>query len=323
VGFHEVRFSDAISYGTSGGPGFSTSIIVTDSGAEERIPHWESARRRYDVKWAIKSRDELREVAEFYIRRLGPAYGFRYKDWLDYASTAEGRVSDDEGIAVTAFDQLLRTGDGSLTQFQLVKRYQDLLVDRVRTITKPVQGTVRVGIDGVEQTSGWSVNTTTGIITFTTAPGGNLDVTAGYEFDVPVRFGKEVDLSLGMSHEAFDIGQIPNIPLVEIRDEVAQSEEFFFGGAAYITLSADRTISLNDGRVLHVTPSANGYALLLPSNPTSLPGGGPYWYIHNASDSYTFEIRDHEDTLISLVGLGKTVEIVLARYTTLFKWLAI
>jgi uncharacterized protein (TIGR02217 family) len=83
--------------------------------------------------------------------------------------------------------QLLGTGDDTQTQFQLVKHYPSGSVVEVRTITKPVAGTVRVYLDDVEQASVWSVDTTTGLVTFSAAPALGVEVTADFEFDVPVR----------------------------------------------------------------------------------------------------------------------------------------
>ncbi len=128
-------------------------------------------RRAWDVASGLKKQAQI-ELIAFFRARTGKAYGFRFKDWTDHRATG----------------QLLGTGDDALTQFQLVKHYPSGSVIEVRTITKPVAGTVQVYLDGVEQLSGWSVNTTTGLVTFGTAPGVGVEVTADFEFDVPVRF---------------------------------------------------------------------------------------------------------------------------------------
>ena len=112
------------------------------------------ARGRWDVASGLKKQAQIDELIAFFRARRGKAYGFRFKDWTDYKATG----------------QLLGTGDDALTQFQLVKHYPSGSVIEVRTITKPVAGTVKVYLDGVEQLSGWSVDTTTGLVTFSTAP---------------------------------------------------------------------------------------------------------------------------------------------------------
>src|SRR5918995_1972788 len=171
-GFHEVRFPDNIAYGASGGPEFATTVVVTGSGHEHRNINWAEARGRWDVGSGLKNQQQLDELIAFFRARKGKAYGFRFKDWTDYKATG----------------QLLGTGDGAQTQFQLVKRYPSGSVIEARTVSKPVAGTVRIYKDGVEQLSGWSVNVTTGLITFTTAPAAGVEITADFEFDVPVRF---------------------------------------------------------------------------------------------------------------------------------------
>ena len=66
----------------------------------------------------------------------------------------------------------------------------------------------------VEQMSGWTVDTTTGVVTFTTAPAGGVAVRAGFEFDVPVRFDSDtLDVTLDFER----LGSITSIPLLEIR----------------------------------------------------------------------------------------------------------
>lgn len=111
---------------------------------------------------------------------------------------------------------MLGSGDGARTNYPLQKTYGGVHAPYVRPIAKPVSGSIRVAIDGVELLSGWSCDTTVGVIAFEPAhvPGPGAEVTAGFLFDVPVRFDTdylEVDLS------AFAAGVIPKIPVIEIR----------------------------------------------------------------------------------------------------------
>jgi uncharacterized protein (TIGR02217 family) len=87
-------------------------------------------------------------------------------------------------------------------------------VAEVRTITKPVAGTVHVYKDGVEQLSGWSVDVTTGIVTFTTAPAAGVAITADFELDVPVRFDTD---HMAVTIESFHLHRWQQIPIVELR----------------------------------------------------------------------------------------------------------
>ena len=207
MGFHEVRFPDNISRGARGGPERRTQIVELASGDEERNASWANSRRRYDVAYGIRRADDLAAVVAFFEARNGRLHGFRYKDWADYKSALPSQ-------AITATDQQIGTGTGSLQTFQLAKRYTSGPQTWVRTIAKPVTGTVRVALGMVEQMSGWTVDTTTGVVTFTTAPAGGVIVRAGFEFDVPVRFDSDtLDVTLDFER----LGSITAIPLLEIR----------------------------------------------------------------------------------------------------------
>ena len=207
MAFHEVRFPDNISRGARGGPERRTQIVELASGDEERNASWADSRRRYDVAYGIRRADDLAAVVAFFEARNGRLHGFRYKDWADYKSALPSQ-------AITATDQQIGTGTGSLQTFQLAKRYTSGAQTWVRTITKPVAGTVRVALGMVEQMSGWTVDTTTGVVTLTTAPAGGVIIRAGFEFDVPVRFDSDtLDVTLDFER----LGSITAIPLLEIR----------------------------------------------------------------------------------------------------------
>ena len=207
MAFHEVRFPDNISRGARGGPERRTQIVELASGDEERNASWANRRRRYDVAYGIRRADDLASVVAFFEARNGRLHGFRYKDWADYKSNLPSQ-------AITATDQQLGTGTGSLQTFQLAKRYTSGAQTWVRTIAKPVAGTVRVALGMIEQMSGWTVDTTTGVLTFTTAPANGVIVRAGFEFDVPVRFDSDtLDVTLDFER----LGSITAIPLLEIR----------------------------------------------------------------------------------------------------------
>jgi uncharacterized protein (TIGR02217 family) len=150
------------------------------------------------VSSGLKKPSQLDLLIAFFRARKGKAYGFRFKDWTDYKATG----------------QLLGTGDGATTAFQLVKTYASGVGSETRTITKPVLGTVKPYLAGAAQSSGWSINTATGILTFSTAPAQGMAITADFEFDVPVRLDTD---SMEATIENFNINEWPSIPIVEIR----------------------------------------------------------------------------------------------------------
>jgi uncharacterized protein (TIGR02217 family) len=208
MSFDDVRFPVAIARGSSGGPERRTEIVVTGSGAEERNSRWADSRRRYDAGFGVKSLDDIHAVIGFFEERRGRLHGFRFKDHADWKSCApRGKISPR--------DQAIGTGDGITARFQLVKRYGSGLRDYLRRITKPVAQSVRVAVDG-EEVTGFAVDPLTGVVTFPPAmiPAAGSPVTAGFEFDVPVRFDTD---QLRINLTQFAAGEIPEIPLVEIR----------------------------------------------------------------------------------------------------------
>lgn len=208
--FHEVRFPLATALKASGGPERRTDIVTTATGREERNQRWYESRRKYDVGSAVKSYAALTELLAFFEERRGRLYGFRFRDRLDWQSGPPG-------AGVTPADQVLGAGDGQTAAFQLAKTYGTTFAPYVRRIAKPVTGSVRVAVAGVEKTVGThcDVDATTGIVTFRPGniPANGAAVTAGFAFDVPVRFDTDfLDIDL----EAFTAGAVPHIPLVEI-----------------------------------------------------------------------------------------------------------
>ena len=207
MAFHEVRFPDSISRGARGGPERRTQIVEMASGDEERNGSWADSRRRYDASYGVRKADDLAAVTAFFEARRGMLYGFRWKDWADYKSSLPS-------VNIAATDQPIGIGTGAGTVFQRVKLYSSGAQSWTRTITKPVAGTVALALNGVAQITGWTINTTTGVVTFATAPAPGVTITAGFEFDVPVRFDTDtLDVTLDFER----LGSITSIPLIEVR----------------------------------------------------------------------------------------------------------
>ena len=209
--FHEVLFPLDIALKSAGGPERRTDIVTFGSGREERNARWAHSRRRFDAGYGVKTLDALQQVVAFFEERRGQLYGFRWRDRLDHSSAASV-------ASVSPLDQTLGAGDGTRATFQLAKTYGSTYAPYMRTISKPVPGSVRVAVAGTEVVSGtaFTCDSATGVVTFLSGhiPPSGAAVTAGFLFDVPVRFDTdylEVDLS------AFAAGAIPRIPLVEIR----------------------------------------------------------------------------------------------------------
>ncbi|QFT73253.1 MULTISPECIES: DUF2460 domain-containing protein [unclassified Ruegeria] len=209
MNFHEVRFPASLSFGSVGGPERRTDIVTLANGFEERNTPWAHSRRRYDAGLGMRSLDDIETLISFFEARQGQMFGFRWKDWSDFKS---GKATADINFG----DQVIAKGDGTRTEFQLIKTYQSGGVSYARPIVKPVLGTVRLGLDQDEVREGvdFDVDLTTGRVTFADPPPEEVDITAGFEFDVPVRFDTD---KIQTSVASFQAGDVPNVPVVEVR----------------------------------------------------------------------------------------------------------
>lgn len=211
MAFHEVRFPTAISRGSEGGPERRTDVVVLGSGHEQRNSRWADSRRAFNAGYGVKSVDDLHAVIAFFEERRGRLHGFRWRDQSDWKSCPPSAVP-------SILDQQIGTGNGSLAAFQLTKTYGSAYAPWTRAITKPVQGTVKMSVAGTAKTEGtqYTVNYATGLVTFLegNVPANSESVSAGFEFDVPVRFDTD---RLEINLSGFISGAIPSIPVIEVR----------------------------------------------------------------------------------------------------------
>jgi uncharacterized protein (TIGR02217 family) len=207
--FHDVLFPLDISLGSHGGPQRLTEIVTLGSGREARNTRWAHARRRYDAGTGITSLAALAKVIAFFEERRGRLYGFRWRDGVDDRSCAPG-------VEPGPTDQPLGTGDGLRTEFALVKIYGSRFAPYARPITKPVAGSLRVAVGGIEvPPTQFTLDALTGRVRFAEghAPQPGAEVRAGFLFDVPVRFDTD---HLDLDHTAVAQGRVSHIPLIEL-----------------------------------------------------------------------------------------------------------
>jgi uncharacterized protein (TIGR02217 family) len=205
VAFDETRFPTGQLWGTTGGPSFSTTVLVSTDGWEFRNRNWAQVRRSWDISKAVQNQTELDALLAFYHARNGPERGFRFKDWMDYK---HDMLSSASPVAMSP-----ATGDGSNDTFQLVKTYSDSENSYTRPITKPVNGTIKVYVNSVLQTetTHYTIDYTTGVVTFVTPPPSLEDVEWEGEFDTPVRFMAD---SLPAQIDSFRTYSFPNIGII-------------------------------------------------------------------------------------------------------------
>lgn len=209
MGFHEIRFPANLSFGSVGGPERRTDVVTLANGFEERNSPWAHSRRRYDAGVGLRSLDDVEVLIAFFEARHGQLHGFRWKDWSDFKSCRPS-------MQPVYTDQVIAMGDGVTTEFGLKKHYRSGAQGYLRPIVKPVAGSVRIGIEGDEQQEGlhWQLDPATGVVRFLSPPNAGMEITAGFEFDVPVRFDTD---RIQTSVASFRAGEVPNVPVVEVR----------------------------------------------------------------------------------------------------------
>lgn len=206
--FHEARLPARLAFGCTGGIERRTEVTTLASGFEQRSTPWALGRRRYLIATATRPLDEVAELVSFFEARRGRLAGFRFRDPADFKSCAPSAQS-------AADDQVLGTGDGARTAFQLAKTYGSGPEAVVRPIAKPVAGTVKLAVAGVALAAeAFLVEPTTGLVTLAAAPAAGAAVTAGFEFDTPVRFDLD---RLDVTLEGFAAARVAACALVEVR----------------------------------------------------------------------------------------------------------
>lgn len=317
MAFIETRFPTTISYGSSGGFGHNTAIVEVRSGQETRTSRREVARLRWNANEAIKQDDEIAALIDFCRVMKGSAVGFRFLDHTDYSTGANHKG------APAADDVVFGYGDGVSTQFQLLKTYTVAGVTRTRNITKPIHGEsvsvgeaaaismdVLIAVAGTPTTSGWSVDTTTGMVTFTTAPTLGQELTWGGYFDVPCRFGIEVDDLLDIALQGYDDSEIPDVPIIELVDEGTVNEEYPYRGSKdHGPIAADASITLLGGAFQTFTPTTGGLKIILPDY-TSIPTGVGHFVLANEGMN-DMTVVNHLASTVATLTAGTALEFCL------------
>ncbi len=177
IGFHNTRFPEDVSWGSSGGPHFKTQIFESFRGFEKRNVDWAQPIMKFNVAYGVKTDVQTLSVLNFFNARQGRAYGFRYKNWGNYRIQSAA----------------IATGDGLSTRlpmwkfygFQGARMYKRLRKIVVGSVTNVGVGAVGGMVEGVD----YNIDYDAGEIALNFAPGYGIPVYAEtLEFDEPVRF---------------------------------------------------------------------------------------------------------------------------------------
>lgn len=319
MGFHAVKLPDDISYGFQAGPSATTVVQTTASGHEYRISRQAQMRRRFRASKVLMSPEQWSELLDFFYGRRGALHGFRFKDWTDY-TTAEDGVS-----APGNLDVVIGTGDGATQTFQLIKNYDFTgPAPYARTITCPVSGTAVCAVAGVSNTN-FTLNANTGVVTFNSAPAVGEAVTAGCEFDVPVRMSEATEQWMQGRYDNFQLLGWEDFELVEVLDEVEWADLWWPGGSAgnlngYLQVLKDSSMDTQT-KVWPMDPVGSRNVFLPP--PDDIPGGEVFVVIIKAGATGTVQLRDDAGNVVgSALGAGAIKRIALLRSGSSAVWVS-
>jgi uncharacterized protein (TIGR02217 family) len=179
------RFPGCPSFGFQFRPRFNTEKIVNAAGRELRFQFWDYPLHDCQVTVGPRKDDEIDEILAFFYAVGGEYYGFRFKNHGEFKTCKPSETP-------AGTDQPTLAGSVANT-YQLIKRYTAGSNVQNRPIYKPVASSLLI-YDGGVPASNYTVNATTGLITFTVAPSGA--VTWGGEFDVPMRFSGDFPIQI-------------------------------------------------------------------------------------------------------------------------------
>lgn len=208
MAFIETRINDGlIIYETAGGPGYSTTIVKTFSGFEQRNKNWTRARGRWELGERLCTNAELAAIIAFFRAVGGMAHGFRFKDFADFQVTVANGYLGDTGLATAA------------TTYQMNKKYTAGTQQDARAILKPISATITVFVNGSLKTPGvdYILNTDTGIITWLIQPSVGAALTWAGQFDVPTRFDvDEIKSRFDATDGTESLHYLYSLPILEL-----------------------------------------------------------------------------------------------------------
>jgi uncharacterized protein (TIGR02217 family) len=171
-------------------PEWSNATHTAASGKEFRLAYWDNPRWHFVIDYNYlydnpqdiyqqNSDTDLRTIEGFYLSQQGSFSPFLFWDPSD--NTVQG--------------QLIGTGDGHTTQFQMVRTYSGPSPWITQGFTERIQAptanpTINVYLNGAPQAGGYTIGST-GILTFTIAPGNGVVITADFSFFFTCRFEKD------------------------------------------------------------------------------------------------------------------------------------
>ncbi len=169
--FYAIEIDPTPAFGFQGGPEFSTNVQTLASGREKRNGDWFFSRHKFSAPFQNITNDQYLRVKQVFLIMRGKLHTFLQRDWADF----------------NASNEQFGAGDGTTKIFQLVKTVSEGGGGYQRVITKPdVLGGIVIKVNGTVTAA--SVDATTGLVTFSSAPANAAVLTWSGQFYNHVRF---------------------------------------------------------------------------------------------------------------------------------------
>lgn len=197
-------------------PRTKTTIQVNAGGGERTNQEWEHPLMKFVLPEGVRNWDVVQSLAKMWRITAGPAKSFAWRDPLDFSSGDLDAPNPEVDPVPVMTDQVIGTGDGFTDSFQLTKTYSYGSESYERPIYLPVLSTVVVAVDGVLiDEADYTVSRPGGIVGFDVPPAAFSSITAGFLFDVEVRF--ESDDAFEGILRTWQTGGFADITLIEKR----------------------------------------------------------------------------------------------------------
>lgn len=194
-------------------PRWSTQITTVASGDEQANQRWAHPLQTFVLPQAVRKFADYAAVAAHWYAMRGPFHTWPFRDPLDFASVtlAQPNVVP----TISGYDQIIATGDGETTEFQLTKTYARGNQSYARPIFLPLDGFVILSIDDGAEFPALTPTRPGGVVTLSDPlPEGSV-LKAGFYFDVEVRFESD-DTFSGIVRD-WQVGGYADITLQEVR----------------------------------------------------------------------------------------------------------
>lgn len=209
-----------IAFGAQRRAGWSTTVVMVDSGLADTEERWEHARHAFDVSFAVRTAEDYTVIEQHFHMVRARARRFPFPDPLDRA------VTQDRGLLLPVDDPV------APTLWQLAKRYGSGGNAWNRLITRPLAGAIiyrtRAGVTA-SITGSATVSLENGGVTIapgTLIPGDTLSWSGA--FAVPCRYDVEELPAVIVNKQPGPDGEfwvtVSSIPIVEDKELGALGE---------------------------------------------------------------------------------------------------